>query len=232
VPAKVSFEHSGILFIDSAGERMKPTDPRVKMLVPQMGTLTTEAFAAFVRGQGMRAEALPITDTETLHLGRAVTTGKECLPLILIIGGLAKYLKYRKKSEERDRIMVFIPKASGHCRLGQYHVYMNQYIRKSKLKNIALLDMGMEEQFAGFGATFNFNGWKAIVIADVMEDIKNALIVCAKDKNRAMKICNEQVQAIYNGLEHGAGRRLYSGLFEGDPFKSSISKSGKNCPYR
>ncbi|MBN2443864.1 MAG: hypothetical protein JXJ04_21055 [Spirochaetales bacterium] len=212
--ARIQFEHHGVVYVDSKGEQFKPVHPEVKMLVPQMGVLSSEAFAAVVRRQGIRAEAFPPSDSETLHLGRNITTGKECLPLILIIGALAKYLKYRDKKDENDKLMLFVPKASGHCRLGQYHVYINQYLKENKIENVALLDLGMEERFAGFSTTFNFNAWKALNISDVLEDIKSALYVCAQDRETGMRIFDEEVKAIYQALEHASAKEIYKQLYK------------------
>jgi predicted nucleotide-binding protein (sugar kinase/HSP70/actin superfamily) len=211
-PAKIQFEHQGVAYIDSAGKRFKPTHPRVKMLVPHMGTLGGEVFAIAVRRHGIRAEALPPSDNETLHLGRGVTTGKECLPLILIIGSIVKYLKYRDKACEDEKLILFVPKASGHCRFGQYHVYINQYIKENRIKDVALLDLGMEERFTGLSAMFNFHAWRGVIISDVLEDIRYALKVLAKDSEQGMRIYNEEVKKILHALEYEPGRKIYRQL--------------------
>lgn len=212
LPAKISFEHQGVVYIDSAGKRFKPTHPQVKMLIPHMATLGGMIFAIAVRRQGISAEALPPSDTETLHLGRGVTTGKECLPLILIIGSIVKYLKYRRKAGEKENLMLFVPKASGHCRFGQYHIYINQYIKENRIKDVALLDLGMEERFTGLSATFNFHAWRGVIISDVLEEIKYSLKVLAKDREQGMRIYNEEVKKILHALEFSSGRKIYRQL--------------------
>ncbi|MBN2533278.1 MAG: hypothetical protein JXB88_10320 [Spirochaetales bacterium] len=212
LPAKINFEQHGVSYIDSEGKHYKPTHPQVKILVPHMGTLGGEVFAIAARRHGIRSEALPPSDNETLHLGRGVTTGKECLPLILITGSLVKYLKYRRASDENEKLILFVPKASGHCRFGQYHVYINQYIRGNRIKDIALLDLGMEERFTGLSATFNFHVWRGVIIADVLQDIEYSLKVLAKNPEQGMQIFDEEVKKILHALEYASGREIYKQL--------------------
>lgn len=212
LPAKISFEHQGVVYIDSEGKRFKPSHPRIKMLVPHMGTLGGEIFAIAVRRHGIRAGSLPPSDNETLLLGRGVTTGKECLPLILIIGSLVKYLKYRRKTHEKEKLALFVPKASGHCRFGQYHVYIHQYIKENRIKDVALLDLGMEERFTGLSATFNFHTWRGVIIADVLEDIRYSIKVLAKDPEQGMRIYYEEVKKILHALEYAPGKEIYRQL--------------------
>jgi len=207
-PARISYEQRGTVYVDSDGRRFALTDPAVKLLIPPMGILASRALAAACRRIGIRSESLPPSDSEVLRLGRSVTTGKECLPLIICIGALLRYLK----SREDERIMMLLPKASGHCRLGQYHVYANQYIREQGLRNVALLDLGMEQRFGGLGPSFGLNAWKGIVISDVMEEIVYSIMALAQDPERGLRVFEEECDHILRSLDGSSGIGLYRQL--------------------
>ncbi len=97
VPAHTEVDQTGkVLFVGSDGTRLSVRDPRVRVIVPSMGDLFSCGMAAVLRGLGWHAEALPVCDREALDLGRSVTTSKECLPIINILGEILKYLKHRK----------------------------------------------------------------------------------------------------------------------------------------
>ncbi len=91
----------------------------VTVLVPRMGEGAT-ALAACLKGIGVKAEALPMPDRETLEFGRRQTSGKECIPLIITLGSLLQRLEKAKDTDEK--FSFFMPTASGPCRFGSYNV--------------------------------------------------------------------------------------------------------------
>ncbi len=193
--AEISIENGGAIFVDSDGKRFKLTDPNVKMILPSMGDYGNLTMAAVLQKLGINAEALPISDQEVLRLGRGVTTCKECLPMILCIGSMLKYLEYRKNPNEK--LVVFQPRAAGYCRLGQYHVYMNMLIRERKIRDVALISLANEERYAGLGPSFALPGWQAIVVGDVLDDIRNTIYAIAVDPVEGIKVLTEEANKIF-----------------------------------
>ena len=84
----------------STGERMLLVgNPRIKLLLSNMGRLSTEFLAASLRSAGISAEALPLADTPTLQLARNHASGKECVPSHLLLGEALRFFgsdSYRK----------------------------------------------------------------------------------------------------------------------------------------
>ncbi|MFQ5484141.1 MAG: acyl-CoA dehydratase activase, partial [Desulfobacterales bacterium] len=99
-PARMVFENGAPKVITTAGETLSMTDPRVSLLFPSMGELATESMVAIFRGRGYHAKAHPPADETILKLGRAHTSCKECLPLILTTGTLLNYIQNKKKEKE------------------------------------------------------------------------------------------------------------------------------------
>ena len=64
----------------------------VKILLSNMGRLSSELLAASLRGTGVNAEAMPLPDIYTLQAARSYMSGKECLPSQLVLGSALKYL--------------------------------------------------------------------------------------------------------------------------------------------
>ncbi len=212
--AQVSFENRRMMYIDSQGRHHRLTDPAVTLIIPSVGYYGNKGVAAVFRRQGINALALPESDSEVLRLGRSVTSGKECLPLTICIGSLLKYLKYRSREQADEKLMMFIPKSAGHCRLGQYHVYISQFIRDSRLEDVALLDMSMDNNFAGFGPITLFNAWRAVVIADVLEDMECTIRALARDPAEGIAVLREEADKIFASLQGKAKKRLYRRLRE------------------
>ncbi|MDR1608471.1 MAG: acyl-CoA dehydratase activase [Deltaproteobacteria bacterium] len=79
-------------------------------------------LAAVLRGAGLAAEVLPESDQETIELGRAQTSGKECYPLILTVGDFLKVAQ--RPGFDPQNSAFFMPSSNGPCRFGQYSRYL------------------------------------------------------------------------------------------------------------
>jgi len=198
-PAQVKMAKRGVSIISSDRKHFSLSDPRVRLLIPSMGDLSTEALASVFKGAGIRTIALPVPDWEVLKYGRANTSGKECLPLILVTGSLIKSLNQNQIS---DQILVyFMPTVSGNCRFPQYNVFLKNLINKNQIENLAVLSLSSENSYAGLGYKFMRNALKGIIVADVMDDIRNTLQVLARNKQGAMEIFNQEWNKIITVLE-------------------------------
>ena len=202
VPARTILENRIVRVITSSGESIPMTDPRVTLLVPSMGKLASEAMAAVFRGKGFNAVAHPPSDEAVLKIGRANTSCKECLPLILTTGTLLNYLQNEKKD---DNILVyFMPTGSGPCRFGQYYIFMEDLVRRLGIPNVAIFSLTSENSYAGLGNDFQLKVWWGIIVSDVMEDIRSMLLTNATDTQEAIRIFNEEWNMIVGELEKGA----------------------------
>ncbi len=210
VPAIIDVTASGMFFVDSKGKKFALTDPNVKLIIPNMGDTAALSLAAVFRNQGIRAEGMPVSDREALRLGRSVTTGKECLPMVLCIGSMLRYLKHRTNPNEK--LVVFQPRAAGYCRLGQYHVYMNMLIKERKLEDVALLSLANEERYTGVGPTFTLNAWKGLLVADVMDDVRNAIWTIATDPVKGEKIFDVEYDKLMQSLDGSSKVDFYRQL--------------------
>jgi len=199
------------LYLSSNGKYYSLRDPRIKIIMPSMGRTTTELASAAFRGIGFSAEPVELPSFKTLMTGRNNTSCKECLPLILTAASLLEYIEERKNSDEL--LLYFMPTVSGNCRFSQYYVFLKKLIEKKRIEDVALLTFSSENGYAGIGPLKAITLLKAIIVADVMDDIKNALLVLAGDKRQAQDIFNEQWHKLLRCFEAGA-KSLYRILEE------------------
>ena len=185
--------------VTSSGEVLPMTHARVKLLLPSMGKLSTEAVAAALRGRGFHIVPHPPADEAVLKLGRANTSCKECLPLILTTGSLLNYIDCEKQDDE---VLVYcMATASGPCRFGQYAIFMEDLIRKRKIPDVALLSLTSENSYGGLGWKFELWMWRALIVSDVMEDIRSMLLANARNPQAATRLFEQEWQLILNQLE-------------------------------
>jgi len=168
-----------------------------------MGDLGTELLTAVFNRIGINATPLPVPDQEILKSGRAYSSGKECLPLILCCGGLMHYLESHRNKDEV--VLYFMPTVGGNCRFSQYNVFIQNLINRHHLRNVAIFSLTSENSYLGLGNRFTITVLKGAVIADAMDDIRNTLAVIAKDREYALEVFNREWQNIIRSVKSAHG---------------------------
>ena len=159
-----------------------------------------------MRGSGLNARAHRPADEAVLKLGRANTTCKECLPLILTTGTLLSYINNGKRDDEV--LVYFFATGSGPCRFGQYYIFMEDLVKRLEIPDVALFALSSENSYVGMGDDFDRRGWWAVIVSDVIEDIRSMLLANAKDPDEAMNTLETEWQEILQEMESGDYDRL------------------------
>ena len=185
-PASMQFSLDDIYFISSEGEKVLLNDKRVVILIPSIGDLSVQLFAAGMRSQGFNAIALPEGNNDILKYGRANATGKECLPLILCAGSLIDYLE--NQWDGKSYVVFLLVQGAGNCRLGQYPAFLRNMILRKRLENVVVLPLVNEDGFAGLGPKFALRGVQTLLAADVLDDIRSGIMAHAYNPIEGLKI--------------------------------------------
>ncbi|MEE8399111.1 MAG: acyl-CoA dehydratase activase [Desulfobacterales bacterium] len=199
IPARMKQGNGVPSVVSSSGEIVPLTDKRVKLLIPSMGKTSSESLGAVFRGLGYQTYVHPPSDEKVLKLGRANTSCKECLPLLLTTGTLLNYIQNEKKADE---IVVYLfATGSGPCRFGQYASFMEDLVKRLALSDVALMRISSDNSYAGLGRDANIRGLWAIVISDVMEDIRSMILANAANPVAGVAVFDEQWARIQKALE-------------------------------
>jgi predicted nucleotide-binding protein (sugar kinase/HSP70/actin superfamily) len=141
-----------------------------------------------------------------LKLGRANTSCKECLPLILTTGTLLNYIHNGRKDGEV--LVYFMPTGSGPCRFGQYHIFMEDLVKRHEIQDVAVLSLTSENSYAGLGNEFVRRVWWGVIVSDAMEDIRSMILANAVDPEAGIQIFDREWNLILATLEQGNFSRL------------------------
>lgn len=218
-PAKVIFENDKSFFIASNNKRLPLNDPGVKILIPSMGDLSARLFAAGLRSQGFNAETVSSSNPDILKYGRANSTGKECLPLILCIGGIIDYIE--NKWDGKEHLAFFIVQGAGNCRLGYYPTFIKNVINKKQIPNVTTIELMHEDGFAGLGPHFASRGIQMLIAGDVLEDIRNAILTIAVDPDVGIIVFEEEYNKLLNVIQNSP-----------DSFYKALNKFASNIKSR
>ncbi len=211
-PARLYLNNNTLTFQSSSGEKIGLPDPRVKVLLPSMGEINSQAVAAILNGMGFDAVAHKPADESVLKLGRANTSCKECLPLILTTGTLLNYIQHEKKPDAP--LVYFFGTGDGPCRFGQYAVFMEDLLERLQIPDVAILTLSSENAYVGMGKKFEEKAWSALVVADVMEDIRSMLLANAREREKAVSVFFSEWQKILDVLGKGDFKDLENQLRE------------------
>ena len=215
-------EVEGSTVFDSFGKKHTLKDKEVKVMIPNMGRYATEAFASAFRYCGINSEALPVNTFETLKTGRGLTTSKECIPLTLCAGAMVNYQNTHANSDEIK--LLFMATGCGPCRQGQYSVYLKNIILENNLINHGILTLSDEDSYSGLGGEFVIRGFTALTIGDVIQNLHNAILALAVDKECAIDSLEQEWHKILEKIEHGTSQEIYSQLKKSTEVFSTIKK--------
>ena len=174
---------------------------RIKVLLSNMGAISTEYMAAVLRGMGFTAEALPIATKKTVQIARSHASGKECVPSHLVLGSALQYLwsdKYRKD----ELYLLFVPITTGPCRTGQYYVFYENLFRDMRLENVVVFFLSADNSYGELGSDFAKAMWKGLVLSDYLKDIQNAIKTSAVNPEAAINEYGKSLKRLMEVVEH------------------------------
>ncbi|TRZ51274.1 activase, partial [bacterium] len=207
---RVVTEDKHITIIDTKGNKSNIKSGNLDVLIPSMGRFSTDAFSAIFRSLGINSRPLPVPTFETLKYGRSVTTCKECLPFLITTGSLIEYV--RENKDKGRKVLFFMPHGYGPCRQGQYVIRLKDIIDGMDFEDVGIISMDDENSFDDFGSEFFTKQWAALIIADVVHDMENAIMVLADDKDSGLKLLEMEWKNILKSLETGNLKEVYAQL--------------------
>jgi predicted nucleotide-binding protein (sugar kinase/HSP70/actin superfamily) len=185
------------------GRRLDIRDPRVHLIWPSMGDLSTEAMNVAALRQGIHSTCLPLPDVYSTQLARDVASGKECIPALLVLGSILQYFRSTPPSSGDEIYLVFVPSTLGPCRTGQYHVFFDRLFEEMGWENVVLLVANSENSYRELGATFNRDVWRALVLGDYFADIRSSLRLLAHDPGAAAAVFESVWQDVMRSFRAG-----------------------------
>ena len=144
-------------------------DKETTLLVPWMG-ISSNIVTSCLQAAGYKAETLEMPDRYALKLGRRYTSGKECVPVSLTLGRLLQKLE-----SEKDRKFAYImPRTTGPCRMGMYHLLQKIVIEKiGESKRCAFISPTTDDYFEALPKGFPVLFLAGVIAQDMLH---NALL--------------------------------------------------------
>ncbi len=139
------------------------------LLIPMM-CAHAEILGAAMEAFGVRAVVLPEPDERNLLYSNKVTSGRECLPYRVTLGGFMRLFHEDNHGLDPEDAEGFLASAFGPCRFGKYAVEQIRILRelgfnfpiRTTVSNNAYRDLNL-------GPKFERLAWRGIVAMDYLE---------------------------------------------------------------
>ncbi len=182
--SRVKKREGKIVVITSDNKNLDIKDPRVKLhLFPfsQYHTdVMTKAFNLFGFHTGETTEM----KLEYPVRGLRYCSGKECIPLPIVIGHILSTIENRKPGEVLGFMMI---RGGAPCAVYSYFNYIEHFIEKNKLKDVFLYRFDQFTDFLGVDRiTIARFAPATALLGDVMVEIDSALQVVSGNSGRQL----------------------------------------------
>lgn len=193
----------------------------VHVLLPDLPRVTAELMAKLYGTMGWRAITVPSTDQEVLQAARRVCSGRECLPFLSMIGKMLKYLERRPPEE----ITAFhLPEQEGPCQIGNWPDAVAIIFQRLGIERAVPVWPTIKNNYLGLGEQVAVLLISAVIIGDLMKEIRSALRCLAANQNDAITILDD----IEESLMETAGR----GLLHIEPALKKIARRISQIPLK
>jgi predicted nucleotide-binding protein (sugar kinase/HSP70/actin superfamily) len=138
-------------------------------ILPNM-CIHAEFIAAAMKAYGINAVVLPEPNESDVFYADRVTSGIECLPYRVTLGGFMRY--FYENGHNLDEVEAFMAGAYGPCRFGKYAIEQTRILRelgidlpiRTATSNNAYGDVNL-------GLPFMSLTWKAALTADFLQKL-------------------------------------------------------------
>jgi len=181
---KVKKRDGKIVVITSDNKRVDIKDPRVKLHFPSFSDFHVPAIAKLMELYGFNLGEVEPLKLDYAERGLRHTTGKECIPLPIVIGHM---LEIVDKSEPGDLIGFYMIRGGAPCAVYSYFHYLEQFIEQNKLENVFIFRF---DQLTGFMGTplmqiARFSP-KITLLGDIVAEIDSALEVVGEKESQTL----------------------------------------------
>lgn len=177
--------------------------------------------SAALRGVGVDAETLPVSDEESIDIGLRHSSGKECIPFSMTTGDIVK--KISEEGFDPDRSAFFMPTAGGPCRFGLYQRVQKIILDDLGFAQVPLLSPDGDMSYNGLpelGSGFQRLTWRGVVTVDILTKLLHETRPYEINKGETDKVYKDCLDDVVEIVETD-GKRLFDYVWAiRDRFKS------------
>ena len=196
--AKIKKRGGKIVVFTSEGKKLDVKDPRVTLHFPSFSKyhsdIALKALEVFGYNVG---ESIDIKQEYPVK-GLRYCSGKECIPLPIVLGNM---LALAEKQKPGEVIGMYMIRGGSPCAVYSYFHFIEQFLEDNKIENMFIYRYDYLTDYLGMKLLDVFRyGPDAILLADVMGEIENALHVVGEEGS--LELLKEYWSDFLKNLKH------------------------------
>lgn len=176
--AEVAQKNGKTVVIRSSGEKIDIFDPKVKITAFPFSPYHTDLFEGLLNSFGFNS--LKTGDIQLSYPveGLKYSSGKECIPLPIVLGHILHLIRNRKPGEV---IGYFILRGGEPCVVYNYVDYVKDFLKENEISDFFFFDFDKRTNFMGV-SFLNVVQYipKILILGDIINDIRSSLEVVGK----------------------------------------------------
>jgi predicted nucleotide-binding protein (sugar kinase/HSP70/actin superfamily) len=182
--AKVKKRGGKLVVYTSAGKKLAIRDPRVKLYFPSFSKYHTDIFERTFSLFGFNIGQTTDIKLEYPVKGLRYCSGKECIPLPVVLGHILHLVENRQPGEVIGYYMI---RGGSPCAVYSYFHYIEQFLKKNEIKDVFIYRFDYLTDYLGINKLQVLKyGPTAIIIGDIINEIDSALEVVGKPGSKIL----------------------------------------------
>jgi predicted CoA-substrate-specific enzyme activase len=179
--------------LEDIKEKTRIWIPQIHPYIPQLWSATLKRFGydTYATGEETTAECAA---------GRARCRGSECLPAAVTTG---KFLSLAKEAPPDCVNVLFMPRAEGPCRFGQYATLQSMILNREGLEKTRIFSPTSENGYSFLTPEMELQVWKAICLGDALYKLRCRTMPYHRDPAEA--------EALFSEILNEIGSRILAG---------------------
>jgi predicted CoA-substrate-specific enzyme activase len=182
--------------ISSSGARVEYRDPRVVHVFTDVtNAWTARLIETAYKKYGGRCRIVPRPTAHTMQLARKVCSGRECVPMIATAGAMVHDLSHDRSQGE---VTVYLTlDQEGPCQNGAWPLVWESFLGRLGARNaMGGVNRNPSNRQLGFSGAQIQEINKCVLLGDLLEEARNALVCLARDRDSAMNLFDQSFKQI------------------------------------
>ncbi|HUT80771.1 MAG TPA: acyl-CoA dehydratase activase-related protein, partial [Candidatus Bathyarchaeia archaeon] len=182
--AQVKRRNGKVVVITSEGKAIDIKDPRVTLHLPSFSKYHTDIGERVLKMFGYNVGESSDIKLEYLIKGFRCSSGKECIPLPVVLGQIMSLVEKRKPGE---LIGLYMIRGGSPCAVYSYFHYIEQFLEKNKIENVFIFRFDYLTKFLGMKLQHVIRFIPpALIIGDLIAEIDSSIQVVGEEGSFAL----------------------------------------------
>lgn len=181
--------------------RLNDVPAGATLWIPQIHPYTPQLWSAVLASTGIDARPLGHETAAECTYGRSLCRGSECLPAAVTTG---RFISEIESSQPEGKLhCLFMPRAEGPCRFGQYATLQSLVIERKGINGALIFSPTSEDGYAFLDRSTELAVWEALCLGDALYKLRCRIVPYHDRPEEAQTLIDEALAEICDAIRRG-----------------------------